>query len=162
HYARIDAELLERILHGKSVHDSCKHAHVIGGSSVEALGRRRHAPKNVAATDDEAELMALSLGCRDLTGETVDRPRIDPELALTHQRLARELQEDAVETWSGHSAAMSSTCNKGRLRLYGRAAPLPTALKQPELLSDGLGLGAGGGRDFGGEVFLLLLDAFTE
>src|SRR5690349_4011639 len=52
---------------------------------------------------------------------------------------------------------------QGRPRLYGRAAPLPTALRQLRFLSDRLGLvRAGSSRNLSREVFLLLLDAFTE
>ena len=51
--------------------------------------------------------MTLGLGRRDFSGEPGDRLGLDPELALPHQGLARQLQEDAVEAWSGHSAEKS-------------------------------------------------------
>ena len=80
--AGVDAELLERILQRKRVHDGRQHAHVIGGGAIEALGRRGHAAEDVAAADDQAQLVPLRLGRGDLTGKAGDRVGIDPELAL--------------------------------------------------------------------------------
>ena len=97
--------------------------------------------------------MALRLGRGDLAGEAGDRVGIDAELALPHQRLARELEQDAVEARAGHAGGLSSRCNKGGHAFMARAAPLPTAKQQLRCLSDRLGLLRAGGRgDFGGEV----------
>ena len=74
----VDAELLQRILKRQRVHHRRQHAHVIGGCAVEALRRRGHAAEDVAAADDQAELMALRLGGRDLARQARDRVRIDP------------------------------------------------------------------------------------
>ena len=89
------------------VHHRRQHAHIIGGRAVEALGRRRHAAEDIAAADDQAELMALRLGRRDLPGEAGDGLGIDAELPLPHQRFARELQQDAVEARAGHASGLS-------------------------------------------------------
>jgi hypothetical protein len=95
--ASLDADLLERILHGERVHDGREHAHVIGLRAVHALGGTGHAAKDVAAADHQAELEARVLGGLHLSSHGGDSLGIDPELAGSHQRLARELQEDAFE-----------------------------------------------------------------
>ena len=162
-HAGVDAKLLQRILQRQRVHHRRQHAHVIGGGAVEALGRRGHAAEDVAAADDEAQLVPLRLGRGDLAGEAGDGVGIDAELALPHQRFARQLEQDAVEARAGHAAGLSSRCEKGGPAFMARAAPLPTAKRQLCCLRDRFGLRrAGGGSDFGGEVFLLLLDAFAE
>ena len=57
--------------------------------------------------------MTMRLGCGNLIGEAGYRIRVDAELPLTHQRFARQLQQDAVETRAGHAAEESQICNEG-------------------------------------------------
>ena len=123
--------LLERVLQRERVHHRRQHAHIVGGRAVEALGRGGHAAEDVAAADDEAQLMALRLRRCDLAGEAGDRFGIDAELALAHQRLARQLQQDAVEARAGHAGGCVLEMEQGRPRLYGAAALLPTAKQRP-------------------------------
>ena len=54
----VDADLLERVLHGERVHHRREHAHIVGAGPVEALGGAGEAAEDVAAADDEAELVA--------------------------------------------------------------------------------------------------------
>src|SRR5262249_5751397 len=90
-----------------------EHPHIVSGGPVEAFGCRRHAAEDVASADDEAELMPLPLCVRNLLSKAGNGLRIYAELPLPHQSLARELQEDAIEAWAGHSGELSSRCNKG-------------------------------------------------
>ena len=57
--AGVDADLLERVLQRQRVHHRRQHAHIIGAGPVEALGGAGQAAEDVAAADDEAELMPL-------------------------------------------------------------------------------------------------------
>ena len=50
------AVLLQGILEGEAVHDRREHAHVVAGRPFHALGGRREAAEDVAATDDDGDL----------------------------------------------------------------------------------------------------------
>ena len=78
--AGVDADLLERVLHGERVHHRRQHAHIVGAGAVEALGRAGEAAEDVAAADDQAELVPVVLGRLDLVGEPGDGVGIDAEL----------------------------------------------------------------------------------
>src|SRR5205085_10074536 len=126
-HASVDAELLEAVLQRQRVHHRRQHAHVVGGRPVEPLRCGGHAAEDIATADHDTQFMALALGRGDLAGKPGNRIGIDPELALTHQSLARDLEQDAVETRSGHAVVESPSCNNAA-PLYGAAAALPTAL----------------------------------
>ena len=119
--ARVDADLLERHLERQRIHYCRQHAHVIGSCAVEALGGRSHAPEDVAAADDETEFMSLPLRFGDFPCKAGDRNRIDAKLPLSHQCLARKLQQDPVEPRVSHSARLS-LLTKRRTRF---SAPAP-------------------------------------
>ena len=101
-HPRLGAQLLERALEREGVHDGGQHPHVIGAGPVEALGRGGHAAKDVAAADDETQLGAMLARGEYFAGERLDGVGVDAELAGTHQGLARQLEQNAVEAWSGH------------------------------------------------------------
>ena len=75
-------DLLERILQRQRVHHRRQHAHIIGAGAVEALGGGGHAAEDVAAADDQAQLVALLLRAAISLGEPARRVGIDAELAL--------------------------------------------------------------------------------
>ena len=58
--------LLEGVLQGQAVHDRGEHADVVAGRAVHAPGGRGHAPEDVAATDDDADLDAEPMDLRHL------------------------------------------------------------------------------------------------
>ena len=62
--------------------------------------------------------MTELLGRGDLAGKTGNRLGVDPELALPHQRLARQLEQDPVEVRAGHAAGLSPRCNKAAPPLW--------------------------------------------
>ncbi len=95
HQAGRDSALLERVLQGQSVDHGREQAHVVAGHAVDALRRRGHAPDDVAAAEDDRGLDPEGVDLLDLVGETGDHVRRDAEPLVPHQRLPRELQEDA-------------------------------------------------------------------
>ena len=111
--AGIDADLLERILHRERVHHRREHAHVIGGAAVEAFGGAGDAAEDVASANDEAQLMPGGLGGGNLAREAGHGIGIDPELAVAHQRFARQLEENPVKSRAVHVAVLSSRGGTG-------------------------------------------------
>ena len=99
--ARVGPQPLERVLERERVEDGREHAGVVRRRAVHPLGRGGDAAVDVAAADDDRELQPLRLDVDDLTGDLVDRLRVGAVLVIPHQRLARELQEDAAESGSG-------------------------------------------------------------
>ena len=90
---------------GERVHHRRQHAHIIGGRAVEALGGAGKAAEDVAAADHEAERMAAaSTAALISSASRATASGSMPELALAHQRFARQLQEDAVEARARHEA----------------------------------------------------------
>ena len=92
---------LERVLERERVEDGGEHAGVVRRRAVHPLRGGGDAAVDVAAADDDRELQPLRLDVDDLTGDLVDRLRVGAVLVIPHQRLARELQEDAAESGSG-------------------------------------------------------------
>ena len=92
---------LERVLERERVEDGREHAGVVRRRPVHPLCGGGDAAVDVAAADDDRELQPLRLDGHDLTGDRVDRLRVGAVLVVAHQRLARELQEDAAESGSG-------------------------------------------------------------
>ena len=87
--------MLEGILQGKRVHDGRKHAHVVGLSALHATGSAGHAAENVAAADNNADLMAYGEQLLDLLGKMVGNLGVDAVVAVAHQRFAGKLQKHA-------------------------------------------------------------------
>src|SRR6185312_9437373 len=80
-------------LHGKRVHHRRQHAHVIGGGPIDAFGRAGEAPENVTATDHHADLAAGLGRLLHVGGDAVHGGDINAESTITHQRLARDLEQ---------------------------------------------------------------------
>ena len=107
--------------------------------------------------------MPVRLGCGNLPSEAVDGLRVDAELALPHQRFARQLQQDAVETRAGHAAQNSPGCDEGGPAFMAEPPCCQLPCSTWVLLNNRFRVRRSGSRsDFGREVFLLLLDAFAE
>ena len=87
--------MLEGILQGKRVHDGCKHAHVVGLGALHATGSAGHAAENVAAADNDADLMANGEQLLDLLGKMVGNLGVNAVVAVAHQRFAGKLQKHA-------------------------------------------------------------------
>ena len=98
---RVGPDPLERVLERERVEDGGEHARVVGGGSVHALGRGRDAAVDVAAADDDRELEPFPLDADDFTRDRIDRLRVGAVVVAPHQRLAGELEENAVEGGSG-------------------------------------------------------------
>ena len=63
--------MLEGILQGERVHNGCQHAHVVGLSTLHATGSACHAAENIAAADNDADLMANGEQLLDLLSKMV-------------------------------------------------------------------------------------------
>src|SRR5438034_602790 len=108
---RLEARRLELRAKGERVDDHREHPHVVGGRAVDAVLRGVRAAQPVAAADDDRYLRADRLDLADLLREVRGVLRRDAELAVSEQRFARQLQEDAVVLRGpadvGHAASPS-------------------------------------------------------
>ena len=89
--------LLERVLEREAVEQRREHPRVVRGRAVHPLGRGRHAAVDVPGADDDRRLDAERVDSLDLRGDRLDARAVDPVLLAAEERLARELQEDALE-----------------------------------------------------------------
>lgn len=95
HHAAGNIVVLKGILQGKRVHNGCQHAHVVGLGALHATGSAGHAAENVAAADNNADLMANGEQLLDLLGKMVGNLGVDAILAVAHQ-LRRKASEARV------------------------------------------------------------------
>ena len=79
---------LERVLQGKRVHDSGKHADVVGLGALHAFGARSHAAEDVSSPDDNGQLDAVFDDIFDLNSQVLDDLRIDAVPRIARQGLA--------------------------------------------------------------------------
>ena len=93
----MDAELLERVLNGEAVEQGGEHPRVVGGRPVHPLGRHLHAAVDVSRTEHDRRLDPELVDALDLTRDRLDSHAVDPVLLASEQRLARELEQDALE-----------------------------------------------------------------
>jgi hypothetical protein len=73
------AELLQRVLHGQSVHHRGQHAHIIGLGAVHALGSAGHTAEDVAAADDEADFQPGLFAAFTSRASSVTKPGSMPK-----------------------------------------------------------------------------------
>ncbi len=90
------ADLAHRILDCQGIHHRCQHAHVVRSGAVHVCGTRRHATENVAATNDNGHLNAKPDNFRDFANDAVYGVAVDAIVVITHQRLATQLEQDAL------------------------------------------------------------------
>ena len=95
--------MLEGILQGERVHNGCQHAHIVGLSTLHATGSAGHAAENIAAADNDADLMANGEQLLDLLGKTVGNLGVDAILAVAHQCFAGKLKKHAFISDVGQS-----------------------------------------------------------
>lgn len=95
--------MLEGILQGERVHNGCQHAHVVGLSTLHATGSTCHAAENIAAADNDADLMANGEQLLDLLSKMVGNLGVDAILAVAHQRFAGKLKKHAFISDVGQS-----------------------------------------------------------
>ena len=96
HHAAIHAVLLKAVLQGQRVDDRGEHAHVVALRAVHALRGALDATIDVTAAHDHGNLDAVVIGGLDCLRDALRNRRIDAEVTLAHQGLARELQQDTV------------------------------------------------------------------
>src|SRR4029079_6188991 len=78
-----------------------------GRGPVDAFGGTGEPTENVAAADHHADLGAGVGGFLHVLGNGVNRGDVDAELALPHQRLARDLEQNpAVFRRGGHGRSL--------------------------------------------------------
>ena len=95
--------MLEGILQGKRVHNGSEHTHVIGLGAVHTTGGTGHAAENIAAADNDADLMTNGEQLLDLLGKMVGNLGVDAILAVAHQCFARKLKKHAFISDVGQS-----------------------------------------------------------
>ncbi len=96
-HARRLADLLERALHRQRVHHGREHADRVGAGALDALVGAEQAAEEIAAADDDRDLDAEVGGRLEIGGDALHRRRVEAERVRPHQRLARQLDDDAVE-----------------------------------------------------------------
>src|SRR4029079_7307176 len=98
HDARIGALPLQRVLQRERVEERREHPGVVGGRAVHpALWRRREAAVEVPAAHDDGDVDTVAADARYLLRDRLRDVGVDPVLALAHQRLAGELEQDPPE-----------------------------------------------------------------
>jgi hypothetical protein len=99
--------LLQRLLHGEGVHDGGQHANIVGLRALHPGGGAGDAAEQVTAADHHADLHAHGNHVADIDGDGADDVVVEAILALAHQGLAREFQQDALVEWLvGHAARL--------------------------------------------------------
>jgi len=95
--ARVRPSPLERVLERECVQQGGEHARVIRCRPVHSFSGSSHATVDVPGADNDRELDALLLHLDDFPGNRVDPIAVEPVVLVAHQRLSRELQENAAE-----------------------------------------------------------------
>ena len=95
-------------MHSETVHHRRQNAHVVGTDAVHPLGRPLHAAEDVTAADDEAHLGAGLEAFSDLGGDPGNGIEIDAIFARTHERLARDFEQHALEGEFSHELSSAS------------------------------------------------------
>src|SRR3954466_1050658 len=115
-HARVDLELLERVLQLQRVEDDREHPHVVRGRAVHPLGRARDAAVDVARAEHDRDLDAAVVDALDLLGDLAQALEVGAVLEVAHERLARQLEQDAPE-YGGRRVAHSPTANRTKRRM---------------------------------------------
>jgi hypothetical protein len=89
--------VFERVLEGQGVEHGGQHSHVIGGGAVHPLRRRGHAAVDVAGAHHDRRLHASPLHAGHGVGDRPHAVGVGAVLQVAHQRLARQLEQQAPE-----------------------------------------------------------------
>ena len=95
-------DVLQRVLERERVDHGRQHAHVVRGGAIHAFRAGRETAEEIAAADDDGRLDAELLDFSDLFRNLGRDGGIDPERLFPHERLARQLEEDAAVNGIGH------------------------------------------------------------
>ena len=98
----IHAEALERVLQRQRVQDRREHAHVVAGGAVHPLRGRLHAAEDVARALHDRDLDAAVVDALDLLRDRLDALGVRAVFEIAHERLPRQLEEDALEGGTPH------------------------------------------------------------
>jgi hypothetical protein len=93
----VGACALECVLQREGVQQRREHSRVVGRRTLHPLRRCCEAAVEVPGADDDRDVDARRADDRDLVRERLDHVRVDAVVAPTHERLARELEEDSPE-----------------------------------------------------------------
>src|SRR3954447_10582205 len=115
-HARVDLELLERVLELQRVEDDREHPHVVRGRAVHSLGRARDAAVDVARPQHDRDLDAAIVHALDLLGDLAQALEVGAVLEVAHERLAGQLEQDAPE-YGGRAVGHSPTANRVKRRI---------------------------------------------
>jgi len=94
--ARVESGLLERVLQRHRVDHGGQHAHVVGMGPLHATRGVLHAPKDVAAADDDAHGHAQFDHLADLPGVGFQHVPVDAVGLAAHEGLAAQFEQDAA------------------------------------------------------------------
>jgi hypothetical protein len=93
------------LVHGISqrqrVHHGGQHAHVIGGRTVHADRATRHAPEDIATANDHSHFDPQLRHINDFVHHANDGGTVDAKTVIPHQRLTRQLEQNALVRWFG-------------------------------------------------------------
>ena len=112
-HSRLGVAALERVLDGERVEDAREHSRVVGGRPVHARGGTLHAADDVPAADDDRQLDACPVNLGELVRERVDLLLVDAEVLAPGQRLAGQLEQDAVELRDRFRCRRRAGCHAG-------------------------------------------------
>ncbi len=99
HHASHQALLVHGIGQGQRVHHGGQHAHVVSGGTVHADRAARDTTENIAPTDHHRHLHTQAGDFGDLFHHADDGGAVDAKGVIPHQRLTRQLEQDALVGW---------------------------------------------------------------
>ncbi|MPN22651.1 hypothetical protein SDC9_170034 [bioreactor metagenome] len=102
HHSCGETLLVHGISQGQRVHHGGQHAHVIRRGAVHADGAASHATEDVSTTNHHRHLHTHAGDFGDLLDHAHDGGTVDAELIIPHQRLTRQLQQNALVGWCGN------------------------------------------------------------
>ena len=96
HHARCEPLLVHGVRQRQCIHHRSQHAHVVGCGTVHAFGTARDPAKDISPANHHRHLNAHAGNFRHLAHHAHDGGAVDAERVVAHQRLARQLEQDAL------------------------------------------------------------------
>ena len=90
-------DLFERPLHRQRVHHRRQHADRVGARALDPLIRALESAKEIAAADDNRDLHTKVRRRLEIAGDALKSRRVQAMRVRAHQRLARQLDDNALE-----------------------------------------------------------------